>query len=195
VPAAATTLPRSASDRRFGFKANGLVRILLGAKTKEVKTALERLGLELPNGGILGSLREIFDDLFGPLFAIRELTSKVLDLIFGPVGVNKAKTQIQELTLALSEADNDVRMITRVLRTFPNAPIPLTEAIQIAGALLSDILRAQAILRDAGANLDETANEAEVLRSNLEDAQSEEEETLLDFEEKLSESPATTSTI
>lgn len=38
-------MPRSAADRRFGFKAKGLVRILTAADPAEILIALDELGL------------------------------------------------------------------------------------------------------------------------------------------------------
>jgi len=41
-------MPRSKNDRSFGFRAPGLVRILTAADPAEVLTAMEALGIQLP---------------------------------------------------------------------------------------------------------------------------------------------------
>jgi len=58
-------MPRSAADRKFGYKAAGLVRILTGADVTEVAKALEILGLDLRDPGLFeGDLTNTLTLLF-----------------------------------------------------------------------------------------------------------------------------------
>lgn len=177
-------MPRSATDRKFGFKAEGLVRILTGADIQEVQKALEELGLEVQSAGFLDTLKDLFDELFGPLFLIRELTSQVLDLIFGPLGTAAPQTQVQQVRAIVVEVESDLNGLSRTLASLP-ASLAAEQAALTASALANELRNAIELLRRAGATLTETQSEAEALRTNLEAIQEATEQKRLDFQKAL----------
>lgn len=179
-------MPRSASDRKFGFKAAGLVRILTGADIEEVQKALEELGLEVQSSGFLDTLKDLFDEVFGPLFLIRDLTAQVLDLIFGPVGTTAPRTQVQQVRAIVEVVERDLAALARTLDSLP-AALATEQASLTAAALANELRNAIAILRSAGATLTETESEAESLRKNLEGLAEEAEQKKLDFARALGE--------
>ena len=87
-------MPRSAADRKFGYKAKGLVRILTAADPDEVLTALLLLGLD-PRDPEIG---EVFNELVGI----------AVQTIFGFVGVLNdiseiASSAVEMVNLARAE--------------------------------------------------------------------------------------------
>ena len=177
-------MPRSASDRKFGFKAPGLVRILTGADIQEVQKALEELGLEVQTSGFLDTLKELFDELFGPLFLIRELTAQVLDLIFGPVGTQAPRTQVQQVRTIVQVVERDLAGIASALLAGPTLVSVENLGLQI-NALANELRNAIGLLQRADATLSETESEAESLRANLEAIDQETEAKKLDFRRAL----------
>jgi len=185
-------MPRSSSDRKFGFRKKGLVRILLAADALQVKLALDELGLLFENGGgILQSLKDLFDDIFGPIFAVRAIIKQILDRVLGPVGFPRTRTQVAQLSRQLETADDDVRILITAVRSLVNTGtgtvVNKRAVIQIGNALLSDILNSQRILREAGANINENTNAAEALQRNLKTLEDEQDQKRVDFERRIEE--------
>lgn len=52
-------MPRKSDERGFGFRANGLLRILTGADAEQVLIAIEALGFRLPDNAPIESLVEL----------------------------------------------------------------------------------------------------------------------------------------
>jgi len=61
-------MPRSKAARDFGFRAEGLVRILTAAEPEEVLIAFEELGIQqLKVEGLFDQFLNVARELFGPL--------------------------------------------------------------------------------------------------------------------------------
>lgn len=59
-------MPRSAADRAFGFRTQGLVRILTAADEQEVLEALAILGVVASPTGLFAKVRELTETFAGP---------------------------------------------------------------------------------------------------------------------------------
>jgi len=198
------TLPRSAADRKFGFKAKGLVRILLGVDVAELKKALDELGLEVADQpvGLLDLLGDLFDNIFGPILLARDITAAFLDEFFpidapppeaGPTfddilgllaraarDLERAKTTIADLAREhvahQFQLPHDRRMIALI-----------GEAARLVDNIEEDTLEATATLSDLSTLTQESANAATTLREALAKLKAEEDEKRLAFRDKLEE--------
>lgn len=75
-------MPRPAADRAFGFKAPGLVRILLAADPEELLKALEELGLVAKAPESISAIIEgVVGELLGPVVQAIDVTSAVRSVI------------------------------------------------------------------------------------------------------------------
>ncbi len=79
-------MPRSQSDRAFGFKSPGLLRILTAADPGEVLTAMEALGITfIPEPSLLDLFAIALGFILGPIGDILDLLEDVdvaLDFVF-----------------------------------------------------------------------------------------------------------------
>ena len=93
-------MPRSASDRKFGFKSKGLIRILTAADIKEVQLALDAIGFEPRSPGLLGTVQKLL-----------ELPFRFLDEVFDIFGdqVIPFTEDLQRTIFALSAVLVDMR--------------------------------------------------------------------------------------
>ncbi len=104
-------MTRSAKARAFGFRAEGIIRVLEGADPREVKLALEALGLRIQDEqgllqrllGLVGGLLGPFGDIFIIVDTVREVISAFVD---------PALDLIEELT----SANSQVESIERAMR-------------------------------------------------------------------------------
>lgn len=189
-------MPRPASDRAFGFRKEGIIRILIRSDITEVADALNELGLSA-DPGFFEKLTGLFDDLFGPLFAFRELVSDTLDLIFGPIGgVSVAASDVERLEEALASSVADATTLLAHFAAVSHRQGRLL--LDIADALVSDLRLAQRILADAGGNLSEATNAGQILKERLDDEDARQDQAAVDFRQGLEEGapkPPTTTII
>lgn len=203
-------MPRSQADRAFGFRSQGLVRILLAADIEEVKKALEVLGLELAEGepGVLDLFKDLFDELFGPVFLIRELTKAILDKLFGPTGTlpQKVSDLDREIVFLQREADRVSRVISAIDRAVGEGNITPENLIRQLNQIVSTPLRVvrRGILNSVerldtiGADLQGISNESEVFQKKLAVEQAKEDAAREAFEGRIRAregAPRTTTTI
>lgn len=111
-------MPRSATDRGFGFRAEGLVRILLKADLSEVLRALEQIGIEPSDVdlSLVERIRELFLAVAGPLLLTLELVDELIDLLFNAEfeaerGESVARAASLDLELLAGDID---RMIASI---------------------------------------------------------------------------------
>ncbi len=158
-------MPRSTADRQFGFKAKGLVRILLGADLQEVIQALEELGIIPPEEepSLLGRVRELMLSVAGPLFLTLELVDEVLDRLFNAEFVaepaaNEARNASLDLELLLRDID---RTINELSQHFPGEGHPAA-----ADRAVERLTRARPRLVEIIDLLDATASALEGIHGN-----------------------------
>jgi len=65
-------MPRKSDERGFGFRADGILRILVAADAEQVLLAVEELGFRLPDRAPIETLGELVTELHGQTEAIIE---------------------------------------------------------------------------------------------------------------------------
>lgn len=151
-------MPRSKSDRAFGFKAKGLIRILTAADVEEVKTALDALSFQPIGSALAETIKRL---LKAPL----ELLEGLIDLIFEtfiPLSEN-LRGQVRILDSAIAGAES---IRARITGPAPRRLPPL----DVVDRLLSDLrgmrrdLAAEIIRQDGARDeIDKLRDEAEEL--------------------------------
>lgn len=188
------------------------MRILLGADVEEVKKALDHLGLEIPEptppaepgNAFIATLKELFDDVFGPYFLIRQLTSDFLDLIFGPQGplppainfldveIDRLNTVAHSLNDVISTVDNLIG--SRISGGEMDAALLIT-VLRPLQALRQQLLNAISELDTLSGDLTGVSDEAQRFREQLallEEEADAESKTLHDkIEKEVEEGPTT----
>lgn len=156
-------MPRSKSDRNFGFKSKGLIRILTSADIDEVQEALLAIGFSTLGTGVGAAIKKLIKAPF-------ELLGGLLDLVFEDVIplVEDLRSQIDLLDITI---ENLVFIDNRVTGPSPRR-LPAREwsadALEAARKLRREL--AAAILR-AEANrlsIQEVSDESKALEETQE---------------------------
>lgn len=124
-------MPRSAADRAFGFKATGLLRILLAADPDELLKALDELGIVIVRPtGLFAAIRALAESFAGPAVDVidlwGQLTRSIDRLISDLLSIEdltaaQARLFLEDANAAAEEQnalDSDIRRLQAARVTF-----------------------------------------------------------------------------
>ena len=117
-------MPRSSADRAFGFKAAGLLRILLAADPEELLKALDQLGISVVKPtGIFAAIRALAETFAGPAVDLldvwRQLTRSIDTVLSDLLSISNLSSAValqfirdaNEMRAIADAVDNDVRRL------------------------------------------------------------------------------------